>query len=107
MAESRLSFTPSLAGPAPVLRRASPVPSPPTPHIPGTHDFSEVILVRAFGHGFAGGARKRCLFAAGRFSIEKRVQAWIAVDGRRMILHEPAGVRRGAVIAVQFPSQHA
>src|ERR1700716_2056917 len=106
MAEPRLSFTRSLAVPAPVRRLESLAASSPSRNKSGRRYFSGLFFVRALGHGFADGARKRLLFAAGRFSSEQRVQARIAVDRRRTILHEPSSVRRWAVIAMQISSQH-
>src|SRR3977135_3710198 len=106
MAEPRLSFTRSLAVPAPVRRRESLAASSANRNKSGRRYFSDLFFVRALGHVFAEGAGKRLLFAAGRFSSKQRVQARIAVDRRCTILHEPSGVRRWAVIAVQISSQH-
>jgi len=69
MAERRLSSTPS---PRHRFRRAAAhrLRRHHQAGISSAARISELFFLRALGHGFARGARKRRLFSAGRFSIE-------------------------------------
>ena len=42
-----------------------------------------------------------------RLAVEERLEARVRIDGRRVILHQSAGVRRRSVVAVEIASEHA
>lgn len=54
-----------------------------------------------------GRASQRRLRTAPALAFEQRLEAGLRVDRRRVILHQAAGIGRGAGIAVQRAPEHA
>src|SRR5713226_9887362 len=59
------------------------------------------------GYRLAAGTWQGRFRAAGSFSLEKSFEAGIRVDGRRVSLHQPAGVGGRAIVAVDIVPEHA